>query len=77
MSSDAWASDYGSDVVNCMDNSAVDICMTPKKQSILSCTLTSPKYNSVSVMPSSDGWAQQQKNVANHISNGPLSHSEG
>lgn len=65
-----------SDNISCLNNCAVDVCVTPKKQSILSSTLTSPKYNSVNVMPSSDGWAQQ-KSLVNHVSNGPLSHSEG
>lgn len=74
-----WPNQVASDGLTCVNNNcAVDVCVTPKKQSILSSTLTSPKYNSVNVlsMPS-DGWPQQQKNIVNHITNGPLSHSEG
>lgn len=64
----------------------VDVPTTPptKKQSILSSTLTSPKFNSVSVSPSSsaaaataavDGRSPKQ-HLYNHIHNGPLSHTE-
>lgn len=76
-SSECWPADCESDIVSCMNNSAVDICVTPKKQSILSSTLTSPKYNSVNMMPSSESLPQQLKSIVNHVSNGPLSHSEG
>lgn len=51
--------------------SVVDSCSPNKIQSILSSTLTSPKFNSVNVV--GDTWTQK----VNHVSNGPLSHSEG
>lgn len=74
----------------------VDVPTTPpppptKKQSILSSTLTSPKFNSVSVSPSSAAAAAATSTAAaaatvdgrspkthlyNHIHNGPLSHTE-
>lgn len=56
-------------------NSVYEQCETNKKHSILSSTLTSPKYNSVNVMPSAS-WPTQPK-IVNHVSNGPLSYSDG
>lgn len=69
-------------VSNCVSDF---MCDSPKKHcstSILSSTLTSPKYNSVNtVMQIDGGWPQQQQQkitttTVNHITNGPLSHSE-
>lgn len=58
--------------------SVVDKCVTPKKQSILSSTLTSPKYNSVNVAQLEDSYVSRPKysTINHHVNNGPLSHSE-